>query len=124
LLFSCANRLRTAAEALLTERKVPRTTINKKHKRERITLHARIEKFKQHDAVSADLLLAIKWLGNEGSHANLDELGGEDLLNAFEFFEHLVERIYVKREEQLKKIAKGINFRKGRSPKKRRKDLF
>jgi hypothetical protein len=33
---SCANRLRAAAETLLTDRKVPRTRLNKEGKRERI----------------------------------------------------------------------------------------
>ena len=111
---SCANRLRAAVEALLTDRKVPRLTINKKGKRERISLHARIEKFKQVDANSANYLLAIKWLGNAGSHANLDELSGDDLLSGFELFEHVVGIIYVQREKHLQKIAKAINSRKGR----------
>jgi hypothetical protein len=58
---ACANRLRAAVEALLTDRKIPRSTINKTGKRERISLHARIEKFKQSDEGSAEYLLAIKW---------------------------------------------------------------
>jgi len=120
---SCANRLRTAAEALLTERKVPQTTLNRRGKRERISLHARIDKFKQKDAGSADYLLAIKWLGNAGSHANLDELSGDDLLNGFELFEHLIERVYVRREEHLKKMAKRINSRKGKPIRKRHSSL-
>jgi hypothetical protein len=64
-------------------------------------------------------LIAITWLGNAGSRVNLDQLGGDELLNGFDLFEHVVERIYVQREEHLKRIAKGINPRKGRSAKKR-----
>jgi Domain of unknown function (DUF4145) len=120
---SCANRLRAAVEALLTDRKVPRSTINKKG-RERLSLHARIEKFKQTDANSADYLLAIKWLGNAGSHANLDELGGDDLLNGFELFQHVVDTIYVQREKHLKKIAQRINSRKGRPIRQKSDFLF
>lgn len=111
---SCANRLRAAAETLLTDRNIPRTMLNRKGKRERLSLHARIENFKQADPRSADYLLAIKWLGNVGSHVNVDELGRDDLLNGFELFEHLVELVYVQREKHLKKIAKSINSRKGR----------
>jgi len=121
---SCANRMRTAAEALLTDRRVPSTTINRMGSRARLSLHARIERFKQTAPDSADYLLAIKWLGNAGSHANLDELSRDDLLNGFELFEHVVERIYVKREEHLKKIAKGINSRKGKPVKKRNSASF
>ena len=111
---SCANRLRAAAEVLLTDRKIPSKTLNKKKKMVRIDLHARIEKYKQKDPTSANYLLAIKWLGNVGSHTSLDKLGVDDLLNGFELFEHVVQRIYEKHEEHLKKIAKTINARKGR----------
>jgi len=52
-LGSCANRLRAAAEALLTDRRIPRRRINDKGKHERIPLHLRIEKFKQTDALAA-----------------------------------------------------------------------
>lgn len=116
---SSANRLRVAAEVLLTERKVPSTTHNKKGGRQRLTLHARIENFKHSDARSAELLLAIKWLGNAGSHAALDLLSGDDLLDGFELFEHVVERIYVQHEKRVERIAKRINVRKGRPAKKR-----
>lgn len=120
---SCANRLRAAAEALLTDKKVPRATKNGKGKMIRVSLHDRIERFGKIDPGSADYLSAIKWLGNAGSHANLDELGGDDLLNGFELFERVLESVYVQREKNLKKIAKAINSRKGR-PAKRRKGLF
>jgi hypothetical protein len=78
---SSANRLRAAAEALLTEKKVPRMVANNNGKKERLSLHARIERFKQADAHSAEYLLAIKWIGNVGSHSNLDELLSTDLLD-------------------------------------------
>ena len=111
---SCANRLRAAAETLLTDRKVPRTRLNKEGKRERISLHARIEKFRRTDARSAEYLSAIKWIGNAGSHPNVDELNGDDLLDGFELFEHVIELIYMRREEHLKKLARNINSRRGR----------
>jgi hypothetical protein len=120
---ACANRLRAVAEALLTDKKVPYAAKNGKGKKIRISLHDRIQRFRRIDPGSADYLLAIKWLGNAGSHANFDELGGDDLLNGFELFEHVIESVYVQRERRLKKIAKAINSRKGR-PAKRRKVFF
>jgi Domain of unknown function (DUF4145) len=120
---SCANRLRGSVEALLTDKKVARTTVNKKGKRERLSLHARLEKFKQKDPSSAEYLFAIKWLGNAGSHANLDELSRDELLDGFDLFELVMERVYVRREEHLKKIAKAITSRKGR-PIKLRSAVF
>ncbi|MEZ5893123.1 MAG: DUF4145 domain-containing protein [Parvularculaceae bacterium] len=75
-------------------------------KRSRLSLHARIDKYKQTDSNSAEYLLAIKWLGNEGSHASLDKVGERDLLDGFDTFDHLIERIYVKREA-IKEDCKG-----------------
>ncbi len=112
---SCANRLRTAVEALLNDRRVARTTKSRKSgKRVPLTLHGRIEKFKESEPESAEYLLAIKWLGNVGSHSGSADLDAEDLLGAFEMFEHVVERIYVKRERQLNKLAKRMISRKGK----------
>jgi|CXWL01.1.fsa_nt_gi hypothetical protein len=120
-LESSAGRLRAATEGLLTERKVPRYTVNKKGKKVRLTLHERIEMFSQTDASSAKFLLAIKWQGNTGSHASDTPLAQDDLLNGFELFEHVVERIYMKKEKRLNKIAKEINSRKGRLIQKRKR---
>jgi hypothetical protein len=97
-LGSCANRLRAAVETLLDERKIPRTTPNKNRRREPIPLHVRIEKFTQVDPRSGRFLLAIKWIGNAGSHANLNEVSRDDMLNGFELFEQVVELVYVRRD--------------------------
>lgn len=118
---ACANRLRAAVEALLTDRKVPRKRWGKKKKWVRMDLHARIEKFKEKDAETAEYLLALKWLGNVGSHTNLDELNVNDLLDGFELFEHVIQLVYVKHARKMKKIAKTINSRKGRPVRPKRK---
>jgi hypothetical protein len=114
-------------EALLTDKKVPRhRRSRKKNRLVRIDLHGRIEEFRKRDAETADYLLALKWLGNVGSHTNLDLLGVEDLLNGFEMFEHVIQLVYVKHERKLKKMAKTINSRKGRPLRRKRKggELF
>lgn len=121
---SSANRLRVAVEILLNDQKIPKTVVNKKSKRESLSLHARIEKFRAKDAASAEYLLAIKWLGNAGSHSGLDSIEDEDLLGGFELIEHLIERIYVRREARLNKIAKGLNKRKGKAVRRRRSSIF
>lgn len=121
---SSANRLRVSVEVLLNDQKVAKTVVNKKGKRETLNLHARIEKFKAKDAEAANYLLAIKWLGNAGSHAGLDSLDDGDLLGGFELIEHVIERLYVRREARLKQIAKGLNQRKGRPVRRRRNSLF
>ena len=112
---SSANRLRSAIEVFLNERKVLKTTKNKKGKR--LDLHGRIKLFHTKNADAANSLEAVKWLGNEGSHANLDSLTIDDLLDGFELFEYAIERVYVRRTERLSKIAAGINKQKGKRPK-------
>lgn len=111
---SCANRLRVAVETLLTHQGVARTTLNKRRKREQLSLHSRIEKFKIKNREAASYLLAIKWLGNAGSHASLNEIDDEDLIGGFELIEHVIDIIYVMREKRLNKIARSINQRKGK----------
>ena len=113
---SSANRLRTAIEAFLNERKVPKTT-TKNGKRVPLNLHCRIIRFRIKNADAADSLEAVKWLGNVGSHANLDSLTIDDLLDGFELFEHAIERVYVRRAERLSKTAAKINKLKGKRPK-------
>lgn len=117
---SAANRLRVAVEALLTERGIKRTTINKGGKRQSLTLHSRILDFKSNEPDAADTLLAIKWLGNEGSHAGTEALSVEDLLDAYELFEHAIEQVYVKRHKKMSKLASGINKRRGSVRKKQK----
>ena len=120
---SCANRLRSAVEALLTEQKVVRYTTDKNGKRVPLTLHSRIDKFRAKDAHSAEMLLAIKWLGNAGSHANLDALSADNVLDGFDLFEHVVERIYANRDKAMKRLATKITSRKGKPAKAKKRSL-
>ena len=107
-------------EALLTERGVARHFNNTKNKRKLLSLHNRIVKFRAKNAASAEALLAIKWLGNEGSHSTPEGLGFEDLLDAYELFEHVIEQIYVKRDRRILKLASGINKERGSTRRKKK----
>ena len=55
-------------EILLDNLKVPKTELSKKSKRKRLTLHSRIEKLSETHPNIEKHLLAIKWIGNDGSH--------------------------------------------------------
>ena len=116
---SSANRLRSAVEVLLDERKVRKTTVNASGRRVRLTLHRRIGLFQNKYADAAAPLEAVKWLGNVGSHASLDTLTIDDLLDGFELFEHAIERVYVRREEHLRRLANVISKQKGKRRKSR-----
>lgn len=116
---SSANRLRVAVESLLTDRKIKRYTVQN-NKRQYLSLHKRIMDFEQSQLEPAKQLLAIKWLGNTGSHAGLHDLGPKDVLEAFELFENVLELVYMKRQDRLMKIAKRVTKRKGRPQKSAR----
>ncbi|SEO01510.1 protein of unknown function [Actinacidiphila rubida] len=116
---SAANRVRAAIEELLDLHRVPRTFISKKHKRVRYTAHKRIELFKERKpkfADAADLLMAVKWIGNDGSHGN--ELGVGDVLDGVELLNHALELTYDTSAADLRKRAAAIN-KHGGIPRKR-----
>lgn len=113
-----ANGLRKATEALLNDLKIKRYIINTKRKRDELKLHTRIEKFAIRNKEAAELLMAIKWLTNAGSHLATTAIPRHELLNGFDLFHGVIEMIYDKRAAKLKKAAKNITSRKGRLKKK------
>jgi hypothetical protein len=106
-----ANSIRVAAEHLLTELKIRRFELIK-GKRRFIPLHNRILLLPSDYSNIKDLLLAIKWLGNAGSHSR-EIIGIEDVMDAYELFEHILDEIYVMKDKKLKKMAKKVNKKKG-----------
>ncbi len=107
---ACANRIRSCVELILTEYHIKRFEI-KKGKRKRLSLHERIELFSYKNATLGDALMAIKWIGNEGSH--IGKLTKDDLLDAFEMLEHVLDELFEKRKEKIGKLVKAINKKKG-----------
>lgn len=116
---SCANKLRSCLEKVLDHRRIQKTTIDHRNRRVRLSLHARIVIFRQRNHSLADLMMAVKWIGNAGSHAK--PLNREDLLDGYEMIEHLLEQIYSQPEKKLAYLAKQINkTKKPRSTRKTR----
>jgi hypothetical protein len=112
---AAANRLRTSVECLMDDQgvqKYPRTG-----PRRAINLHDRIIRFKPQNAEAADLLLAVKWLGNTGSHADLSGLTRDDVLDGMELLERALHLVYDDTPKRLAKLARDINRRRG--PRKR-----
>jgi len=119
---SCANKVRTSLELLLNEQKVNKTIVVKKGGRRRLKLHDRIVEFKKKNKQVADFLLAIKWIGNTGSH--IGKLERNDLLDAYELLNFSLSKLYDSKETELEKLQKEINNRKGvrkKSVRKKRK---
>lgn len=108
---SAANHVRKAIENLLTAKGIKRFVTEKSGKRKIVSLHDRIVQYRIRDAENADLLMAIKWLGNAGSHDA--ELTKEDVLDSYELLEVVLDNLYVKHAKKVRQLAKSVNKRKG-----------
>ncbi|PSU84862.1 hypothetical protein CTM93_06680 [Photobacterium phosphoreum] len=99
-----ANKLRIAIETLLNSLEPELAEIK--------ALHNRIESFGKQQPEVAQLLMAIKWLGNEASHdATLKEY---DLAFAFEVMELSINKLYDDSEEKIKQMVEMVNSNKGK----------
>ncbi|MDX2733604.1 DUF4145 domain-containing protein [Streptomyces sp. PA03-2a] len=112
---SAGNRVRAAAEALLDDQNVPRTTTTAKGRTQRLTAHSRIVEFRAAGhPEEADLLEAVKWIGNDASHE--DSLSVADVLDGVEILEHALRLLYDTRPALLKERATRINQQRGTRP--------
>lgn len=109
-LSSCANKIRIAIEILLNELNVISSTQTNKGK-QILSLHKRIEEFGYSNAEVAKCLLAIKWIGNAGSH--LSEVTKDDVLNAYELLEYSLDELYDDRKKKIRELSDKINSAKG-----------
>ena len=117
-------RLRVAVELVLDDQKVKRRARKKKpagtRKTHPLNLHDRIEVFKREHKEHEDLgnfLLAAKWLGNEGAHANAEL---DDVLVAADLIEAVLVEVYDQRSKNLRAVAAAIHRRKGSLRRKKR----
>ncbi len=105
-----ANSIRIAVEKLLTELNVKRFEV-KKNKRHYLSLHQRIGLLPDKHSELKEVMKAIKWLGNNGSHGS--DLGVDDVLDGYEFLEHVLQEIYESKAKKLNAKARKINKKKG-----------
>lgn len=100
-----ANYVRKTVDAILTNKKIKRYSVNNKGRKVPVNLHSRIVEFEKSKPDIAKKLLAIKWLGNEGSHT--DKMTKNDVLDAYEILEMVIDDLYVGHRKLVeKKIAK------------------
>jgi len=116
-LFFCSsasslNHLRIALEYLLTFLKIKRFEKTPKGKRLFLSLHRRIEMLPSKHNNLKELLVAIKWLGNAGSH-NSTEITMDDVLDAYEIMALVLKQVLSSDEAHVKKMVKEINKKKG-----------
>ncbi len=91
---AAANRVRASVECLMDHQRVARG----------LSLHRRIERFQAAQPNLGHALMAVKWIGNDGSHRR--ELARGHLLKAFEMLSHVLEELYGQREQRQKRVAK------------------
>ncbi|MBK6518098.1 MAG: DUF4145 domain-containing protein [Polyangiaceae bacterium] len=115
---AAANALRSALEQFLTDRGVPNSVISPNGRTSVLRLHQRVERFAETSPDLKDHLFAVKWLGNDGTHADAT-LSRDDLFDAFEQLDHAFEQVFDGTLEKLKRKASEINENKGPRPRQR-----
>ena len=111
---SSANHIRIALEKLLNHFKIKRYEI-KKGKKRFLSLHKRIEITSNKFPSLREHFLALKWLGNAGSHSNLN-ISIDDVMDSYEIFEFVLNELF--RNKSIKKLVRQINKKKGPTQKK------
>jgi hypothetical protein len=103
---ACAGRMRVALEHLMNHLGVPKRRKSKNGNFSDLTLHARIDFFAQKDSAAGAQLMALKSLGNTGSHDS--GISRKDLLDAFEILEHALEEVINQRSAKVAALAKKL----------------
>ncbi|TPI65037.1 DUF4145 domain-containing protein [Mesorhizobium sp. B3-1-7] len=114
-LGATANKLRVAAERILTNQGVKQ--YNRTGKRVPLTFARRIEIYSQRSAEHRDVLTALRWIGNHGSHSGA--VDRDDVLTAFELMQVALQDLYGKDyRKELARKSKEIAARRGRPRRK------
>ncbi|MFO0568032.1 MAG: DUF4145 domain-containing protein [Polyangiaceae bacterium] len=118
--IGCANAIRSVVEAVLTDQRVRRFA-TAKGRRVRVNLHERILEFgRTRDQPLSKAMLAVKWLGNAGSHAGGAVLKA-DLFDGFDLLEHVLRELYDARARRMARLARSITKARGPLSQRRRR---
>jgi hypothetical protein len=88
------------------------TGTTKELKGNQLQLHQRLVEFKKSDANVAELLGAVKWLGNDGSHYG-HGLSHDDLLKGYQVFLHAAGKWFDDPETRVNAYAAHISKGRG-----------
>lgn len=105
-----ANKVRAVLELLMDHFEISKTDINKKGKEYKLSLNSRLNLFRSHEHYGylVEKLIAIKFLGNAGSH--MQPVTKEDLLDAYEIIEYVLEECFQRQERAKSLIEKSRNL--------------
>ena len=107
------NKVRIAVEQILDSQEIQRTSIDKNGKESRVGLHHRISKFKNINPEAAESLMAVKEVGNLGSH-EYREISTEIAIVVYDLIYFSLIQMYGGVNEELKKKRKMLIESKGR----------
>lgn len=114
---AAANRVRAAVERIMDHCRIPQRRKTAKGKLDRLSLHGRLLRFQERNKIMGTRLMAIKWLGNTGSHQ--PDLKKEDVLDALEILEDTLIEMFELRTERLTMLTQGLM--KKHAPKTKKK---
>ncbi len=114
-----ANRIRIAIERLLDDLGVKKRRKDKSGGFQDLSLHQRIEEFTKTEPQLGGQLMALKWVGNVGSHDV--QVERDDLLDAFEILEHTLSELVNQRTKLVTQLAKKLHAKHGRRMKSTRR---
>ncbi len=106
--LAAAGTLRRAVEAMLDNLKVRKTKTTKKGKRVRMSTHGRVLLLEDKRRDVAKALLAVKWIGNSGSH-EANSLTVVQVLDAADMFAYALRLAYDHTEPALKRKITQVN---------------
>jgi hypothetical protein len=126
---AAGNMIRSAIEKVLDFQKISRFVERKRiepsvgrAKKTLRSLHSRIEEFGLKHKDHAERLLAIKWIGNVGSHS--EGVTIDNILDAFEILNFALDELFAQRTKRVSSLVKAINERKGPLKKRRKSSLI
>lgn len=102
-LGAAANHIRQCVEEVLAHAGIPARGSNGKY----IALSTRIKQFASADPENAGRASALRWIGNFGSHP--ESLTRDDLFDAYEILEVLLEDLYIGHQRSIRQIVRQIN---------------
>ena len=108
--FAAVNQIRLALEILMTELDVARMYTNDKGENKYYSLEKRIKKLDDKYGEIKDKCLAIKWLGNSGTHGD-EGMTRDDVLNGYDLLSFILDILYT--TNHIHEIARKINDNKG-----------
>lgn len=98
---------------------IKRRVVTKKRKLRLLNLHERVVLFSLRNKDIANHLLAVKWIGNTGSHVG--DVTRDDVFDDFQIINYVLDELFLKRSEVVSKLTKQINkAKKPRSAKRTR----